>query len=481
MEVMRRAVGALRGCRVLVVDMTHGGVALSEELLRRDCEVTCLDVHRTLSNEDVERLKLQGLRVAKREDEVLDVGEFDVIAVQHAPRSLKLFSKALEEGVPVITHARAVGIILSEEKRDVKVVEVTGTNGKTTTVSMVAKAALDYGLRVLVHDSLSTKFMSEGGVELLASGLSITPANVLKAWRISEERGLRPDMCVFEVSLGGTGAADVGVVTGILENYPVSYMVNAFNSKLQMALNMDGRGVLVLNGDDHYTRRFLHVFRGTSNVYGFEGGVQVRGEVLSRGLKSGLSVRGVIDGLRGVSGGVLSCEFSFNLKPQLFGKYQALNALAALTTLLSLGFDVEHACSSISSFEGVDGRSKAQFREWGVLVDCVNRGVNVPAIVHAIKEAVNVKLEGEAKRVLAVIGGSERATCELVDSVKLAKELKAISEVDKYFLSEALGLRLRELGLEGVAAPSIEHAEKLAEEEAERGAPSIVVVCYNGG
>ncbi|MDW8049471.1 MAG: Mur ligase family protein [Nitrososphaerota archaeon] len=468
----------LRHCNALIVDMTHGGQVLCRELLKRKCVVHCLDNHRTLSEDSVKELKSIGAEVYRTEIEVPALSNFDVVIVQHADPKLKIFSEALEDGVPIITHARAVGIILSEEKGSTKIIEVTGTNGKTTVCNMLAKVASNHGFNTLVHDSISTRLLG-GENKVLAEGFSITPANILRAWRLAEEQGVRPDLCIFEVSLGGTGAADIGVVTGIYDNYRVSFMVNAFNSKLQMAVNMSGGGVLVLNGDNPPTRKFIHVFRGPCNVYGLENGLQVKGRPSSYDVNEGTAIEGDVVGLSTISLKKLDCRFSFKLKPQVFGRYQALNALAALTAMLSLEISIDEVCRSLSEFGGVDGRSKASVEDWGLIVECRNRGMNIPAMTLALSEAVGLKKLRLIKRVIAIVGGSERAACEIIDVNRLAAELKMMEGVDLYVLYGALGVRLSEMGVKGQVFKTLEESMLYAKSEVLSTPGSMILVCSN--
>lgn len=439
----------LRECRTLVVDMTHGGKVLCEELLRRDCEVHAFDNHRTLKGEEIEKLEKIGVKVF-REENKLKVEDYDVIVVQHANPAMPLFSSALNLGVPIISHARAVGIILSEIKASVKLLEITGTNGKTTTANMIAKVLRDYGKTVLIHDSLSTRIFNSLGEIKLAEGLSITPANALKAFRLAEAHEF--DYAVFEISLGGTGAGDVGVVTGIYENYRASFFNNAFNSKLQMAINMKN-GVLVLNGDN-IARRFAHTFFGNSNIYGIESGREVKVRRL------GEMVEGEIEKLITIHGKEMEGEFEFKPHENLFGRFQILNALGALTAIASLGLEVDEACKSLESFKGIKGRALAEKAEKGFFVDCSNRGVNVPAILAVLDEALSLKGK-KADAVVAVFSGSERATCEIIDTTRLSEELKN-RDIDLVILSRALGRRLLELGVDGLLV------ENLSKNEVER-------------
>lgn len=428
----------LSKCRALVVDMTHGGKVICEELVKRDCEVFAFDNHNTLKEVDKNRLKKMGVKLY--ENVKIPVEEFDIIIVQHADPKMEIFERALEFGIPVISHARAVGIILSEKRGGKqRFVEITGTNGKTTTANMLCKILSERG-NVLIHDTLSTRLVNEDDEKIIFEGLSITPANVLKVYNECIAKGLDFDYAVFEVSLGGTGASDVGIVTGVYDNYVVPFYANAFNSKLQMATNMKN-GVLVLNGDN-IVRRFSNTFCGKSNIYGIERGENVRVKNLNESTVEGDYT------VHTVEGGEVSGEFSFKLDKALFGRFQILNALAALTASLSLGIDSESACKSLGKFRGVRGRAIAELYGNGIFVDCSNRGVNIPAIITAISEAERLKKEGVFDGVIVAISGSEKAVCEIIDAERLFKLLQNF-EIDNIFLSGPLGKRLLELGLYG--------------------------------
>ena len=113
------------------------------------------------------------------------------------------------------------------------------------------------------------------------------------------------------------------------------------------------------------------------------------------------------------------------------------------------------------------------------MVNCNNRGVNIPAIISTLSEAISLKRLGIVRRVIAVIGGSERATCELIDANKLAQDLNKIDGVDLYVLCGALGVKLREIGVKGMTFSSLNEAIAFAKEEASKTSKTIVVVCCN--
>lgn len=54
--------------------------------------------------------------------------------------------------------------------------------------------------------------------------LSITPASIIHALNRAKDMNLLSsiDYCIFEVSLGITTNTDIGILTNILEDYPIA-------------------------------------------------------------------------------------------------------------------------------------------------------------------------------------------------------------------------------------------------------------------
>ncbi|MDK2877129.1 MAG: hypothetical protein PWQ22_1539, partial [Archaeoglobaceae archaeon] len=82
------------------------------------------------------------------------------------------------------------------------------------------------------------------------------------------------------------------------------------------------------------------------------------------------------------------------------------------------------------------------------------------AMLTAIDEALLMKGE-KVDGVVAVFSGSEKATCEIIDTSRLSEELKK-RDIDLIILSGALGRKLAELGVNG------ELIENLSKNEVER-------------
>ena len=107
-----------------------------------------------------------------------------------------------------LSHHEAVGYLLND-RINIPIIEVTGVKGKTSIVWVLKEIFKDSN--PLVLSSLGVEVVEEGEWKVLKRDISITPASIIEAWKLSEgyERGI----CIFETSLGGTGLADVGILT----------------------------------------------------------------------------------------------------------------------------------------------------------------------------------------------------------------------------------------------------------------------------
>ncbi len=116
-----------------------------------------------------------------------------------------------------MTHHEAVGFLL-KDKINIPIIEVTGVKGKTSIVWMLKEIFKD--LNPLVLSSLGVEVFEDGEWKVLKRDISITPASIIEAWKLAEdyEKGI----CIFETSLGGTGLADVGILTNLAEDYPIA-------------------------------------------------------------------------------------------------------------------------------------------------------------------------------------------------------------------------------------------------------------------
>ena len=220
-----------------MIDATHGGLTLSEAFAKRGHEVTCVDVYGTLKPSVADECS-KTFQVRHGLPSSFDGYDLIVAPVHHPlPR---------DPGGRVVTHHEAVKMLVGD-RIDFPVVEVTGSFGKTTSIRC-AISLLRERHSVLSLMSGEVVFVDKEEERILMKGNSTTPANVIKALELCPRR---PDLAIFEVSLGGTGLADLGVIKNVYDNYPIGKGTScALEAKLSMVRNRKPGGLTLLNADD---------------------------------------------------------------------------------------------------------------------------------------------------------------------------------------------------------------------------------------
>ena len=215
--------------KVAVLDAVHGAETIAQRMACCGLEAEALEVyHHTPS-----------------------VAGYDlVVAPVHLSPKNPVMAEARRLGKRVITHHQAVGELLGpklESAPALKVFEVTGTHSKTTTALLLSKM-LSARRLVVSHTTRGIELWSRGSSRLLRQGLSITPGNAIPAMEEAVSNGT--DALVLELSLGGTGIADFGVLTSFSGDYMIAGRTKwASTAKLQMVSLAKKGSRLVANTD----------------------------------------------------------------------------------------------------------------------------------------------------------------------------------------------------------------------------------------
>lgn len=220
------------GKKVLVLGLAKSGTNAAKLLKRLGAVVTVSDVQPLNENKDAQELEQAGFKVilGSQTPDLLDAGYDLMVKNPGIPYDVPIVKKALELKLPIITEMELTG-----EVADAELVAVTGSNGKTTTTTMIQK--------MLDHDRQAGHARYAGNIGVPAS---------MVAQEVTAE-----DTLVLEVSsfmLVGTTEfhPHIAVLTNIFSNH-LDYhktRANYVAAKMKITANQTADDYFVVNFDN---------------------------------------------------------------------------------------------------------------------------------------------------------------------------------------------------------------------------------------
>ncbi|MFS0782397.1 UDP-N-acetylmuramoyl-L-alanine--D-glutamate ligase [Bacillus sp. 1P06AnD] len=139
--------------KVLVLGLAKSGVSASVLLHELGAFVTVNDRKPLSENPAAQGLLEQGIKVICGDHplELLDEGFEVIVKNPGIPYSNPLIKGALEKGIPVITEVELAYLI-----SEAPIIGITGTNGKTTTTTLVYEVLKEAGLKPLIAGNIGT-------------------------------------------------------------------------------------------------------------------------------------------------------------------------------------------------------------------------------------------------------------------------------------------------------------------------------------
>lgn len=373
-----------------------------------------------------------------------------------------------------ITHHQAVKLILEKWKKNItykktSVIEVTGVKGKTSVVSILKEILINKD--PLVLSSLGAKLYKKKGNNeiILKKNISITPASILKTIKLAKKianpdcrkfdeliesiglyestmhnkldqldkyestQDLGYDVCIFENSLGVTGLGDVGVLTNIVENYPIAKNnSNAKNAKEQV-FNCD----IVIIEKETLDKYYLEYDNKDNKINTFSFDDRNSNLFIDK-IEFGLNITNIkikYNNIKTSSGRLI--DGYLNIETFAPGKHQVLNVLASVAAALAADVDVNLIKNGLATFKGISGRTSLKTKEKSVIIEEINPGINTKAIESSIN------MINHLKDFVVIIGGKYGVTCEEIDENKVATYLDGIFDTlaspDSLILTDDLG------------------------------------------
>ena len=353
-----------RGSKVAVLDTIHGGAIIARRMVKSGLLAEAFEVYHHTP----------------------DLAGFDlVVAPVHLAPDNPALALAKTAKKKIITHHQAVGELLrGRVDPAMQLFEVTGTHSKTSTALLLAMM-LSWQKKALSHTTRGLEIWQDGKSRLLEKGLSITPGNVIRAREEALAHGVEALIC--EISLGGTGLADYGIVTSLSGDYSIANATKwASTAKLQM-LALAKSGAKILANSDAWLSPDVSFARG-GRVYARPDSLIFEKEEVHLDLGADLDFIG----------------------------YETAIAGAAAAAELA-GVPRSMVAQALTGFDGFSGRMKIKRLPNQTFFDSSNSGLKVRDVARALDRASGSDL-------FVVVGEDKETVCEGMNILALSDLLR---------------------------------------------------------
>lgn len=469
--------------KLAVLDLIHGGIPIAKKLAALGNDVTGVDVYGTVDPSLLLELeKKHGIQCSKNS---LPASKFDfLVAPVHLDSAYPMLAEARAERKRVFSHHEIVGKILIDDSRlsGIKTVEVTGIKAKTSTASLLADM-LSRKFEVVLHTSRGLEAWKGGISSFIGKGLSITPGSILVAVERVFEAGFRPDFFIFEISIGGTGTANLGILTTLSPDYGIANNTAlASEAKLQLIRNAKPGSTLLLNSGAKKalvaaktSQAKVLTFKDPFNAEFLEKSDEAADFTLETSCKiaspsvppefSASSIQSESSELpvpTESSGSVLHFMhggneiFSVSLLPGYNISAYKTAFIAASAAALELEVELEAVVAVLEEFRGLSGRMQEKELNGIALIDNSNSGMDILSAEKALEYALLKKKDEKKRGIILVLGEEASQVCEGLPPVSVQ------SFVEKF------GTKCRQIILVGermktVGARNTSYADSLSE------------------
>lgn len=311
--------------------------------------------------------------------------------------------------------AEASSEFYGRPSENLKVIGITGTNGKTTISYLIEAMARESGFDCGVIGTINYRFK---GKEIAAK--NTTPGPVELQGLLAKMRAQRIKYCAMEVSSHALDQERVlginfahAVFTNLTQDH-LDYhknLENYFSAKAKLFSALKASGTAVINNDDKYSRRIRKIIGCRLISYGIKN-------------KSTVMAAQIDSGIRGTEFTLIAPGVNARIKTSLIGRYNIYNILAAVSWGISEGLRLKDIKAAIEKFKNVPGRLEKLSSKEGlnIFVDYAHTPDALFNVISALRPLVPAKI-------IVIFGcGGER------DKLKRPKMGKIASSLADYVI-----------------------------------------------
>ena len=349
-----------RGLPVLVIGLARTGVAVARFLAARGARVRAVDRRSASELGDAVADLGPGVELALGADDpaVLD-GMALVVPSPGVPADGRLLATAVARGIPIVSE-----IELAARHLDVPLLAVTGTNGKSTTTTLLGAMLRAGGRRTFVGGNLGTPLVTAVGAGDEAAVVEVS------SFQLEWVERFRPTVGIF-----------LNLTDDHLDRY--ADLDGYGRAKLRMFERQDAGDTAVLNGGDPWLRRHAGAFRARTLWFGAGEGVAIRADEAAIRLRLG------------------GTEEVYPLaRVALVGAHNRENMMAAIAAARAFGIPQDRVQAALEAFRGLEHRLELVRERQGVRWVNDSKGTNAGAVIKS--------LESFPGNVILLAGGIEK-------------------------------------------------------------------------
>lgn len=406
--------------KVLILGLAKSGEAAARLLSRLGAIVTVNDGKAFEENPAAQSLLEEGIKVVcgSHPLELLDEDFAVMVKNPGIPYQNPMVEKALSKGIPVLTEVELAYLI-----SEAPIIAITGSNGKTTTTTMIAD--------VLNH----------GGKSALLSGNIGFPASEV-AMTASPDDILTMELSSFQLMGIKDFHPHIALITNLMPTH-LDYH-GSFDAYIQakwnIQNNMTADDVLILNAEQEQTKELAQKTQASlvyfSSKEKVEGAYQEDGKLFYKG------------------------EYIMDAQSLgVPGLHNVENALATIAVAKLSGISNQAIAETLSSFGGV----KHRLQKLGTIKDVAfyndSKSTNILACQKALSGFDNNK-------VILIAGGLDRGNAfdTLIPDIKGLKKMILLGES-----AEKMKVAAESAGVGYLEAKDVADATRIAFEQAQPG------------
>lgn len=294
---------------------------------------------------------------------------------------------------------KAVSARYGNPARDLRVIAVTGTNGKTTTVNYINEILKEAGLKTAMF---STALIEVAGERVL-NDLNVTVASTGRMQRFFRDaKRAKVDYVVLEITSHAlhqhklaTVPIEVAVMTNLTQDHLDYHKTMEAYAEAKAKLFQNEPRFIVLNRDDSWFDYFNQFAAGSQKItYGTDQTAEARIDHVKL-YRKGSEARVIIDH-----------QTKLELATALPGKFNVYNMTAAAAVAYILGVKRSDIVEGIANLEGVPGRFErvVEGKDYDVIVDYAH----TPDALEKLLESVKVTTKNRTILVFGACGDRDK-------------------------------------------------------------------------